>query len=404
MAHPPQRILIVLRRLAMGGIEQASLTLANAMAREGHEVHLLVLKGSGQLQPDPAVTVHCCHLERRARRRPLGMLWNLCSRVLLKPLLPRSGFVWQGLACGPVFHDCLQRLEAEHGRFDLVLVRGQGAYELLWTIRDPRLWLVVEAVTGHFGTGPLGRFLLRRLYRQRQLVMVSHGVEQALLARLHNSGVAPARHRVIHNAVPLALLRQKARAPCRPAIAAPYLVHVARLVPVKNQALLLQAYALARGRGLDMPLVLIGDGSQRAALQHLADRLDIAPFVHFLGQQDNPFPWVAAASALVLSSRFEGLGLVLIEALALGTQCVATRAPGGIAEVLVGEQQRLLAEPTAESLADKMLEAITHPVTINPEWVERFSEPRIVRAFLDLIPLAGSTELPCPNNNIINTP
>ncbi len=77
----------------------------------------------------------------------------------------------------------------------------------------------------------------------------------------------------------------------------------------------------------------------------------------------------------MLSSRFEGLGIVLIEALALGTPCVATQASGGIAEVLIDEQRDLVTEPTAAALAEGMLKAVTSPITIRPAWVERFAEP-----------------------------
>src|SRR5690606_3006072 len=131
---------------------------------------------------------------------------------------------------------------------------------------------------------------------------------------------------------------QQALQPATPSFEQPYLVHVGRLVPVKNQRRLLQAYQIAVEHGLKHDLVIIGDGSERAALEVLSEALGLSHKVHFLGSQSNPYPWVKQADAFVLSSNFEGLGLVLIEALALGTPCVACDVPGGIREVLRGDQ------------------------------------------------------------------
>ncbi|PRY67380.1 glycosyltransferase [Halomonas ventosae] len=385
-----RRILITLRRLGTGGIERATLTLANAMAAEGHEVHLLVLKGQPERLPGPVVIVHCRDLDREQRWGIKGMSWHLLSRLALTPLMPGSGFVWQGMRCSQAFEAFITDTEARYGHFDLILIRGQGAFELLWKFHDPRAWLVVEAVTGRF-SGRLSAWLTRCLYQRHKVICVSQGVERELALYLEKHGTRLAECRVIHNAVPIHQLGKMAKEPCQPEIPRPYLVHVGRLVPVKKQTLLLDAYAKARELGLSLPLVIIGDGSERRALEALANQLNIRESVHFLGALENPYPWMANATAFVLSSRFEGLGLVLIEALALGTQCVATDVPGGIREVLVEEQRRLLASPNADSLATKLCEAVDTPVVVRPEWAERFAEQRIVSAFIDLIPASSQT-------------
>ncbi|EPC04112.1 hypothetical protein L861_02035 [Litchfieldella anticariensis FP35 = DSM 16096] len=386
-----RRILIVIRRLGIGGIEQATLTLANALAGQGHDVHLLVLKGQPKQTPASNVTVHCRDFERHASRTLPGLAYLLLSRTLLKALLPGSGFVWQGRLVSRYFQDFLGNLETEHGKFDQILIRGQGAFEMLWKVDDPRCWRVVEAVTGRFHHRLLCHWLTRTLYSGKQVICVSQGVANELSTYLGGCGVSLQRQEVIHNAVPIDHVRQLSKANVMPEILSPYLVHVARLVPVKQQSLLLEAYHQARQAGLDMPLVMIGGGSERTQLEAQAKQLGIDHQVHFLGQQENPYPWMAQATALVLSSRCEGLGLVLIEALALSTACVATDAPGGIREVLIEEQQRLIADQTPESLAAKMLEAVNDPVKVQPAWAERFDEVNICQRFLDLIAPARVT-------------
>ena len=135
---------------------------------------------------------------------------------------------------------------------------------------------------------------------------------------------------------------------------------------------------------LEPELVIIGQGSEEGRLRQLANQLGIAERVLFLGLKTNPYAYMARASALVLSSRQEGLGLVLIESLACGTQVVATDVPGGIREVMIGEQTRLLAENSVAGLATKLQEAIRQPVPVQAEWADRFDASRIVPQVLSL--------------------
>ena len=76
--------------------------------------------------------------------------------------------------------------------------------------------------------------------------------------------------------------------------------------------------------------------------------------------------------------------MVLIESLACGTQVVATDVPGGIREVMIGEQTRLLAENSVAGLATKLQEAIRQPVPVQAEWADRFDASRIVPQVLSL--------------------
>ncbi|SDK74625.1 Glycosyltransferase involved in cell wall bisynthesis [Franzmannia pantelleriensis] len=386
MPSDSKRILLVIRRLGLGGIEQATITLANALHHADHDVHLLVLKDTPQQSPAPGVTVHCQPFERQARKTPKGLALHLVGRTLLKAVLPGSGFVWQGLAVTPLFERFLAEQEAAHGAFDMILIRGQGAFELLWPFDDKRCWQMVEAVVGDYeGRQTQPRWLIRKLFDAKRVICVSQGLADGLSEHLAARDIALERCEVIHNAVPLERVRTLSEQADEPIPDTPFLLHVARLVPEKNPTLLIEAYHKAVEDGLDTPLLIIGEGSEQAKLDALVKRLGLEERVQFLGRKANPYPWMAKASALVLSSNFEGLGLVLIESLALGTQCIATDVPGGIREVLVDDQARLIAAPNAQDLAAKMQEALDQPVTVRPQWAERFSEDAVVPRFLRLI-------------------
>ncbi|WP_244132572.1 glycosyltransferase [Burkholderia sp. BCC0397] len=168
---------------------------------------------------------------------------------------------------------------------------------------------------------------------------------------------------VLPNAIDIDAIRERATA-TRPELPtdAPYIVSVARLDELqKDHRTLLRAYAqLVARRGVAEHLVLAGDGAYRDELMRLADELGIGARVHFMGQMDNPHPLMAGASIMVLSSKNEGMPMVLIEALALGKAIVSTDCPTGPREILDHGRAGLLVEVgDVDALAAAMAQLLT---------------------------------------------
>lgn len=149
-------------------------------------------------------------------------------------------------------------------------------------------------------------------------------------------------------------LENNARAaPC----SEPYIVSVARLDEVqKDHTTLLKAYAeIARNARIREHLVIIGDGAFRGQLETLSRNLGVSNRVHFMGHLENPHPIMARASIQVLSSKYEGMPMVLVEGLALGKAIVATDCPTGPRAVLQnGDAGILVPLGDAEALANAM--------------------------------------------------
>lgn len=132
-----------------------------------------------------------------------------------------------------------------------------------------------------------------------------------------------------------------------------------RLTYQKGFDILLEAVARLR-QSLPVRLWLLGEGPDRVALEQKARSLGIADVVTFWGFQSNPFAYMAAADVFVLSSRYEGFGNVIVEAMACGAPVVATDCPHGPSEIITPEVNGLLVPPEdPESLARAIVRVLS---------------------------------------------
>jgi len=113
----------------------------------------------------------------------------------------------------------------------------------------------------------------------------------------------------------------------------------------------------------DLHWVIAGDGKLRESLVAEVQRLGLRDRVHLIGHVDHVEPLIAAADVFVLSSKSEGLGSVVLNALALGRPVVATAA-GGIPEILPPEV--LVPVEAAEALAQKVVDVLNRPTPAAP--------------------------------------
>lgn len=156
------------------------------------------------------------------------------------------------------------------------------------------------------------------------------GICEATVNNLRSIRTVPARKivRVYNGAVPL---RRVPKEKCPPKSGFT-LVYVGRLAPVKNHALLLNAFRTAHSAMPDLRLWMVGDGSERKKMEDLAAELGISEQVTFWGQQLDVAPFFSAADAFIMSSRSEGLPMSLLQAFSLGLPAIVTDV-GGMAEV-----------------------------------------------------------------------
>lgn len=171
----------------------------------------------------------------------------------------------------------------------------------------------------------------------------------------------------------------------------PVFLGAGRLTTQKDFRTLMEAFALVRAQR-ECRLVILGEGPEREALAEYAAALGIADDVDMPGYVSDPIPWMARSAGFVLSSRYEGLGNVLVEALAVGTPVVATDCPSGPAEILDNGRFGPLApvgDPAALAAAMRQVLDTPADAALLRSGAERFRSQRIAREYLALMGLEG---------------
>jgi glycosyltransferase involved in cell wall biosynthesis len=328
------KLLLVESGTSVGGTERVVWELATRLPAARWDVRVW-------LSPAPGVDEFAAALE--ARGLPVARIAEVDSR-----------WDWGGML------GTWRRLVRE--RPDLVHVHH------VWPAADRYLAALADAagaptlvVTEHIEGRPHSRGQRRLKRRELERAQVVTAVSAAVADSLvRDYGVDRARVRVVPNGADLPdeerehsaarVVRERMGA----GAARPLWVCAGRLEEQKGQDVLLDALAELRRRGLQFVAVLAGDGSLRATLGARARALGLESHVRFPGQVEDLGPLLAAADAVVMPSRWEGLPLVLLEALIRARPVVAS-AVGGIPEVVTdGEHARLVAPGDVNALADAL--------------------------------------------------
>ena len=140
----------------------------------------------------------------------------------------------------------------------------------------------------------------------------------------------------------------------------PTIIFAGRLAKVKRLDILLNAFLQVQQRQ-DARLLILGEGPEQQYINSFIKRHHLDNICHLLSHQTNPLPWIKKANVLVLPSDYEGFGNVLVEAMACGTQVIATNCPSGPSEILSdGEYGQLIAIGNADALAHAIQLAVSN--------------------------------------------
>ncbi len=137
-----------------------------------------------------------------------------------------------------------------------------------------------------------------------------------------------------------------------------HILSVGRLTQQKDHETLIKAFALLP-KNINVKLVILGEGLLRAELSALIEELGLQDRVSLPGFTTNPYPWFRSADLFVLSSRWEGFGNVLVEALECGIPVVSTNCASGPNEILEdGRYGKLVPVQDPTSLASAIFQSL----------------------------------------------
>ena len=298
------RVLHLITTMDLGGAEKHVATLALAQANVGMDVRIVYLSGDGEAAP-PSVPSHRASVTTWRQIRT----W-LTPNSVLHAHLPRSEIWGAGLATG---------------RVPLIISRHNA---------EP-----------YFGnrTSGLTKGLSRAVSgRADSVIAISESVKRYHIATGHLASTA--RIEVVpygYRAPEAGAAREFAWTDRRPS--ALRIACVARLNTQKDLPTLLRGVAVLRERGIDVDLRIAGEGPELYRLMALRNHLGISDHVAFIGKIPNAESFISGADLFALTSRYEGLGLVLLEAMAVGTPIVAARNTA-IEEVVMDNSTGLLFE------------------------------------------------------------
>ncbi len=365
MLKDQPRVALYLRALYGGGAERALVNLARGLVEQGIAVDFLLneVGGAYQDQVPPEVRIVDLNTQRTLqvglprlvrylrRERPVALLSALHYNVEIA--------LWAKYLAGVPTR---------------VVVCEQNTLSIN----------VNSEVSRNERLSPL---LTRLFYRFADgIVAVSQGVAQDLS---QVAGLPRERIQVIHNPAVTPELAARAQEPVEhpwfETGQPPVILGVGRLADQKDFPTLIRAFAQVHQQR-SARLMILGEGKQRKQLLALARELKVEAAVALPGFVANPYAYMARAAALVLSSAWEGLPTVLIEAMAVGTPVVSTDCPSGAAEILdQGKYGWLVPVGDHAAIAVALLKILAGEVKpVDPGWLRQFSLEDSTQRYLEL--------------------
>jgi len=361
------KIAMFLPSLRGGGAEKVFLHLAKGFAERGAEVHLVLARAEGPYLLSVPDSLKIVDLRAPRVLRSLPALVRYLRKV--QPLALLSALDHANVAA--LWAQKLARVPMR----------------VVVTVHSTPSQATARARTLR---ARLMRYWVKPFYPwAHAVVAVSKGVANDLTNWV---GVPTDKVRVIYNPIVTPDMFRKAEEPLHhpwfQSGQPPVVLGVGRLTTAKDFPTLLRAFALVRAQR-PARLMILGEGELCTELEHLAARLGIAEDFALPGFVQNPYPYLKRAAVFVLSSRWEGLPTVLVEALALGTPVVSTDCPSGPREILAdGKWGRLVPVGDAGKLAEAILETLRQPkTTVDKQSLLRFTVDYAVEEYAKVLGL-----------------
>lgn len=329
------RVTLVIHSLSSGGAERVLVLLARGLASRNHHVSVITMAGRGtDFYALPGV-VNRVALEVPGSRGVLHAIWNNIQRHVMLRRVIRSLAPDIVISFTPITNVRV-----------LLACRGLGLPVVVTEHCDPTMIFI--SMVG----GKLRRWLYPSAAR---LVSVSGGVDQRF------SWMPDEKRAVIYNPLPdIQEINPDNESFVFGGQSRKRVVAMGRLTPQKGFDLLIDAFARIAPMHPEWDLYILGEGEQRAELESDIHARKLNQRIFLVGNIKEPFSTLRKADLFVMSSRFEGFGNALAEAMACGLPAISFDCPSGPGEIISHGLDGILVPPgNAEALARAMADLMS---------------------------------------------
>lgn len=327
-----KKMVFVISALRGGGAEKFVLNLYKAMEKyQGYECHIVSIEKAVEHNVD-GYRVHFvsdfCNVSKKGLRR-LIYKKNVAKAVddYICKNISKDAFILSNMLLSDkiMSESKLKVHHVIHNSYKTAFLSGKGFLKKIKIKNN-----------------------INRLYRNHPLVFVSQAAE----IEYNEEFYSPFNNHVIYNPTELSDLQILSNSKIEN-LEASYLIHIGRFNRQKRHDRLIKAFSRIENK--DIKLLLIGNGKLKPESEKLVRDLGIEDRVIFKGFIENPYPYLRKSKGLVLTSDFEGLPTVLIEAIALNTPIITTDCSGGIREI-VGDNENVISSCNDIGELSKMMD------------------------------------------------
>ena len=365
------KVAFIFPALWHGGVEKVTINLIRGLLEKGVAVDLVLGSSEGELTNSVPKGANIVDLEVPKRLRLVRSLRGLF--VYFRKNNPESVVIyWCGLEFLVIMCAWVAYIGHKMPRFIYVIHNVSKVLDELPFIKRlfsfPFTWLTLRTVDAVVG--------------------VSKGVADDFSKRF---SFPFRRTNIIYNPVVFPEIEQLAKEPVDHLFftpgSPPVILGAGRLTLQKDFATLIRAFALLRRKRF-ANLVIFGEGKERPNLEQLIEQLNIKDYVWMPGFVENPYKYMSKASVFVLSSIYEGLPTVLVEALALGVPVVSSDCKSGPREILEdGKYGSIVPIGNPEALAEAIERVLDDPPpsSLLKKAASRFSIEKVTKSYMRVL-------------------
>ncbi|MCD1124781.1 glycosyltransferase [Jinshanibacter sp. LJY008] len=327
------KIMYFITGLGVGGAERQVCNLADGMSKLGHSVTIISLNGNVILKPnDKKINI----ISLNIKKNPWGIFIALLkAREVINKIIP--DVVHSHMYHANIFVRMLRIITPIRKLINTSHSNNEGGKMRMFLYRVTKC---IPDLSTNVSNSAVNSLLNHNAVDNDKIITVYNGISSCEFSFSESERNLKRKELGVDERTKLIL-------------------SVGRFTQAKDYPNLLYAIKCVFQKIPDIKVVIIGDGELKPDIQKLAEELGLTNLIYFLGVRNDIPGWMSAADLFVLSSAWEGFGMVVAEAMLCERLIVATDS-GGVKEVL-GEQGFLVEPGNSEKLACAMVHALELP-------------------------------------------